>query len=50
LALGHPILGDRFYGPQEAQDAKRLHLHALQLTLLHPYRAESMTFGAPQPF
>jgi len=36
-ALGHPILGDRFYGHAEAvAGASRLLLHATRLTLGHP--------------
>ncbi|MBC8069567.1 MAG: hypothetical protein IAG13_14615 [Deltaproteobacteria bacterium] len=33
-ALGHPLLGDRRYGQDDA--GERLHLHAFELTLEHP--------------
>ena len=48
LALGHPILGDRFYadGPALAA-APRLMLHAAALSLLHPYRGAPVTFSSP---
>jgi tRNA pseudouridine32 synthase/23S rRNA pseudouridine746 synthase len=48
-AIGHPILGDRFYGAPE-HAAPRLMLHAAELSLLHPYRGERMTFRAAVPF
>lgn len=51
LALGHPILGDRFYAPPEvAAAAPRLLLHAAELTLDHPYSGERLRFRAPPPF
>ncbi len=53
-AIGHPIVGDRFYGhPQEAKDAQawpRLMLHARQLRLQHPVQHTPMNLGAPVPF
>lgn len=53
-AIGHPIVGDRFYGhPQEAKDAQawpRLMLHARQLRLQHPVQDTPMNLGAPVPF
>ncbi|MEM6466034.1 MAG: pseudouridine synthase [Pseudomonadota bacterium] len=46
-ALGHPILGDRFYdGPA----APRLMLHALRLSLRHPEGGRRMTVQSPLPF
>lgn len=37
LALGHPILGDRFYAhPQARAMAPRLQLHAQELFITHP--------------
>lgn len=37
LALGHPILGDRFYAhPQARALAPRLQLHAQELFITHP--------------
>lgn len=51
LAIGHPILGDRFYGEGEAlARAPRLMLHAKTLTIRHPATKEMVTFGAPVPF
>ncbi len=49
-ALGHPILGDRFYGtPASQAAAPRLMLHAERLRLRHPHSAEPMEFRAPVP-
>lgn len=51
LALGHPILGDKFYASPEAQQqASRLLLHAQTLTLTHPAYRTRMTFRAPADF
>jgi dTMP kinase len=51
LALGHPILGDRFYAPPEARAlAPRLQLHAQMLTITHPAFGNAMTFKAPIDF
>jgi tRNA pseudouridine32 synthase/23S rRNA pseudouridine746 synthase len=51
LALGHPILGDRFYAPPEALAlAPRLQLHAQTLTITHPAFGNAMTFKAPVDF
>lgn len=51
LALGHPILGDRFYAPPEALAlAPRLQLHAQTLTITHPAFGNTMTFNAPVDF
>lgn len=51
LALGHPILGDRFYAPPEVRDAApRLLLHATRLTLHHPYSGERLVFESPPRF
>lgn len=51
LALGHPILGDRFYAHEEALAmAPRLQLHAETLTITHPAYGNSMTFKAPVDF
>lgn len=50
-ALGHPILGDRFYATPEALEmAPRLLLHAETLTITHPKFATRMTFKAPVDF
>lgn len=51
LALGHPILGDRFYAEGGALKASaRLALHAEELTLHHPQDGRLVTFRAECPF
>ena len=51
LALGHPILGDRFYAHEAALAmAPRLQLHAESLTITHPAFGNSMTFKQPADF
>jgi tRNA pseudouridine32 synthase / 23S rRNA pseudouridine746 synthase len=47
-ALGHPILGDPFYGDAAAAD--RLQLHAHRLSLRHPSGGAWTDFTAPLPF
>ncbi|OZG73750.1 bifunctional tRNA pseudouridine(32) synthase/ribosomal large subunit pseudouridine synthase RluA [Hahella sp. CCB-MM4] len=45
LALGHPILGDRFYAsPDIIAQSSRLLLHAQSIAFNHPYSDERMTF------
>ena len=46
--IGHPILGDRFYG--NAATAARLCLHAEILAFSDPDTGESLSFTAPAPF
>ena len=50
LALGHPILGDPFYGTPESQAAPRLMLHSHRLRVRHPDGGELMDFRAKIPF
>jgi tRNA pseudouridine32 synthase/23S rRNA pseudouridine746 synthase len=51
LALGHPILGDRFYAEGVALSASaRLALHAESLELHHPQGGERVRFAAACPF
>jgi len=51
LELGHPILGDRFYGNTTVQAAAdRLQLHAETLRFRHPTGGEWVTVSAPLPF
>ncbi|MCL4116145.1 UNVERIFIED_CONTAM: hypothetical protein GTU68_043885 [Idotea baltica] len=51
LALGHPILGDRFYGDAKVIAAMdRLALHATTLRLRHPTGGEWCEFTADIPF
>lgn len=50
-ALGHPILGDNFYGtPEQSQAAPRLLLHAAELALLQPYSQQPLVFTADTDF
>ena len=51
LALGHPILGDKFYAhPQAKALSPRLCLHAESLQIQHPISGETMEFTAPVDF
>lgn len=51
MAIGHPILGDRFYAHDEAREmAPRLQLHAAELTFAHPYTEEPIHIFAPCDF
>jgi tRNA pseudouridine32 synthase/23S rRNA pseudouridine746 synthase len=47
-AIGHPIVGDRFYAPSKPASARML-LHAETLTLLQPTSGERLTIQAPPP-
>lgn len=51
LALGHPMLGDPFYGDGISQTcAPRLLLHAADLSLPHPLRGEIVDWRSVPPF
>jgi tRNA pseudouridine32 synthase/23S rRNA pseudouridine746 synthase len=51
MAIGHPILGDRFYANDEALvAADRLQLHAEELVLRHPNGGAEMVFRSEVPF
>ncbi|WP_145600046.1 bifunctional tRNA pseudouridine(32) synthase/23S rRNA pseudouridine(746) synthase RluA [Yersinia frederiksenii] len=51
LAIGHPILGDRFYAHSEAKAmASRLQLHAQELCITHPEFGTVMHFKCEAPF
>jgi len=51
LAIGHPILGDRFYATGAALAASdRLMLHAESLTIYHPDGGKRVKFKASCPF
>ncbi|MBN6068618.1 bifunctional tRNA pseudouridine(32) synthase/23S rRNA pseudouridine(746) synthase RluA [Aggregatibacter actinomycetemcomitans] len=51
LALGHPILGDKFYAhPQAKGLSLRLCLHAESLQIRHPITGETMEFTTPVGF
>jgi tRNA pseudouridine32 synthase/23S rRNA pseudouridine746 synthase len=50
-ALGHPILGDGLYAPEEVQQqASRLLLHATRLEVIHPRSGERLLIDSPTPF
>ena len=54
--LGHPILGDRFYGgvvsPKNITDDRThiLYLHAQKLHFQHPYNKKNIILSTPEPF
>ncbi len=51
LALGHPILGDRFYAHEQARAlASRLQLHAQELLITHPAYGTPMHFSCKADF
>lgn len=51
LALGHPILGDDFYGDEACLTAApRLQLHAQSLSFTHPKNQELVTFNVEHEF
>ncbi len=51
MALGMPIIGDRFYAPEPViAMADRLLLHAHTLSFTHPTNQQAMTCTAPLPF
>lgn len=47
--LGHPVVGDGRYGPEEANPLGRLALHAFKLCFYHPVTGQSMQFETPYP-
>jgi tRNA pseudouridine32 synthase/23S rRNA pseudouridine746 synthase len=50
-AMGHPILGDDFYGtPESCAKAERMMLHACQIELAHPETGEPLCVDCPPPF
>ncbi|CCQ10440.1 Similar to ribosomal large subunit pseudouridine synthase A, group 2 [Pseudoalteromonas luteoviolacea B = ATCC 29581] len=51
LAIGHPILGDDFYGDAACIAASpRLNLHAQSLSFTHPTHKELVSFSVPHEF
>jgi tRNA pseudouridine32 synthase/23S rRNA pseudouridine746 synthase len=48
-ALGHPIVGDRFYGGSTPTES-RLQLHATSLGFSHPYSGAPLRFESAAPF
>lgn len=50
-ALGHPILGDDLYAPEEGRTVSdRLLLHACALRLTHPFSGAPFCVESPVPF
>ncbi|CAM9786327.1 unnamed protein product [Choristocarpus tenellus] len=50
-AIGHPILGDHFYGTKESLGmSKRCLLHAETICIQHPRTGEQIMFQAPCEF
>lgn len=48
--MGHPIAGDKTYSPAESLlKSKGLFLCAVELTIIHPVKNETMTFAIPEP-
>jgi tRNA pseudouridine32 synthase/23S rRNA pseudouridine746 synthase len=51
LSIGHPILGDALYGPEDVRlRAPRLLLHATMLEFVHPADGRMCRFESPPPF
>ncbi|AGH81925.1 pseudouridine synthase [Psychromonas sp. CNPT3] len=50
--IGHPILGDDFYGSELAKklSTQRLALHAAKISLIHPTTEERISFDCPVTF
>ncbi|MFH1086073.1 MAG: RluA family pseudouridine synthase [Chloroflexota bacterium] len=49
-SVGHPVVGDRVYGPRRARiTAPRQMLHAWRLELAHPVTGAPLAFEAPLP-
>lgn len=46
--IGHPVVGDNIYGPTDGE-AKRLALHAVALTITHPFTNREMSFETEIP-
>ena len=50
-SLGHPIIGDEFYAPENIiAMSERLMLHAESIEISHPGTGEKMRFRDPCPF
>ncbi len=47
--LGHPVLGDKIYGPRFAKNFPRQMLHAWKLGFRHTRTGERKNFEAPLP-
>jgi tRNA pseudouridine32 synthase/23S rRNA pseudouridine746 synthase len=49
-AIGHPIVGDTWYGGKAGATAERLLLHARMLSFTHPLSSEPLTLVSEAPF
>ena len=49
-ALGHAIVGDALYAPDDGASSPRLLLHASELRLAHPVTAQALFIHDPAPF
>ncbi len=47
--LGHPVVGDRVYGPADGPPAPRQMLHAWRLAFPHPLTGVRIAVEAPVP-
>jgi 23S rRNA pseudouridine1911/1915/1917 synthase len=48
-SIGHPVLGDRLYGSQRADEVHRPLLHAASLSLPHPRTGDRLRVDCPVP-
>src|SRR5579884_3409394 len=50
-AIGHPVIGDRKYHPEEASERRiaRVALHALHLEFIHPRSRENISLDCAPP-
>ncbi|MFY9173883.1 MAG: RluA family pseudouridine synthase [Peptococcia bacterium] len=48
--LGHPLVGDVFYGAQDSSELERQFLHANYLSFIHPRSQERMEFSRDLPW
>jgi 23S rRNA pseudouridine1911/1915/1917 synthase len=50
-AIGHPVIGDRKYRPQEAEEHRidRVALHAARLEFVHPRTGEKLAVSSKPP-
>lgn len=46
---GHPLVGDKLYGPKPEKDGPRLFLHAHRLVFRHPGTGAKLLFRSPLP-
>lgn len=47
--LGHPLVGDERYAPEEESPMQRLALHAFKLAFYHPVTGVKMEYDTPYP-